>query len=157
MQGVRRGMDEMRERELAIALSQHAAQRSRQPTPSRQVSASPRSPHQAEERPSSQPPAFIPLQRHRPEPSAPTKETVEHCPHRDQRVILWYSRRVLSLLPSFPRSGFSLPLVWIVSVRPAVVLFYNLALLLLRLISFSSVRRIRVIHILAASKISGLI
>jgi hypothetical protein len=46
--GVRCGMDEMRERELAIALSQHTARRSRQPTPSRQVSASPpRSPHQA--------------------------------------------------------------------------------------------------------------
>ena len=34
-------MDEMRGRELAIALSQHAAQRSQQPTPSRSVSASP--------------------------------------------------------------------------------------------------------------------
>lgn len=77
MQGVRRGMDEMRERELAIALSQHAAQRSRQPTPSRPVSASPpRSPHQAEERPSSQPPASVPLQRHRHEPSSLAKETV---------------------------------------------------------------------------------
>jgi len=77
MQGVRRGMDEMRERELAIALSQHAAQRSRQPTPSRPVSASPpRSPRQAEERPSSQPPASIPLQRHRAEPSPVAKETV---------------------------------------------------------------------------------
>jgi GATA-binding protein len=77
MQGVRRGMDEMRERELAIALSQHAAQRSRQPTPSRPVSASPpRSPHQVEGRPASQPPASIPLHRHRPEPSAPTKDTV---------------------------------------------------------------------------------
>jgi GATA-binding protein len=76
MQGVRRGMDEMRERELAIALSQHAAQRSRQPTPSRPVSASPpRSPHQAGERPSSQPPASVPLQRHRPESSL-SKETV---------------------------------------------------------------------------------
>ena len=80
MQGVRRGMDEMRERELAIALSQHAAQRSRQPTPSRPVSASPpRSPHQAhqvEERPASQPPASVPIQRHRPEPSPISKETV---------------------------------------------------------------------------------
>ena len=77
MQGVRRGMDEMRERELAIALSQHAAQKSRQPTPSRPVSASPpRSPHRAEERPSSQPPASVPLQRHRPEPTPATKETV---------------------------------------------------------------------------------
>ena len=58
MQGVRRGMDEMRGRELAIALSQHAAQRLQQPTPSRPVSASPpRSPRQAGERPSSQPPA----------------------------------------------------------------------------------------------------
>ena len=77
MQGVRRGMDEMRERELAIALSQHAAQRSRQPTPSRPVSASPpRSPHQAEGRPSSQPPASVPLHRHRAEPSPVTKETV---------------------------------------------------------------------------------
>lgn len=76
MQGVRRGMDEMRERELAIALSQHAAQRSRQPTP-RPVSASPpRSPRQGEERPSSQPPASIPLQRHRAEPSPIAKETV---------------------------------------------------------------------------------
>ena len=77
MQGVRRGMDEMRERELAIALSQHAAQRSRQPTPSRPVSASPpRSPHQVEERPSSQPPPSVPLQRHRHEPSSLAKETV---------------------------------------------------------------------------------
>ena len=77
MQGVRRGMDEMRERELAIALSQHAAQRSRQPTPSRPVSASPpRSPHQTEERPSSQPPVSVPLPRHRPEPSPIAKETV---------------------------------------------------------------------------------
>ena len=33
---------------------------------------------------------------------------MERCPHRDQRVILWYSHRVLSLLLSFPRSGFSL-------------------------------------------------
>ena len=77
MQGVRRGMDEMRERELVIALSQHAAQRSRQPTPSRPVSASPpRSPHQVEDRPSSQPPMSVPLQRHRPEPSSLAKETV---------------------------------------------------------------------------------
>lgn len=77
MQGVRRGMDEMRERELAIALSQHAAQRSRQPTPSRPVSASPpRSPRQAEERPSSQPPVSVPLHRHRHEPSSLAKETV---------------------------------------------------------------------------------
>ena len=77
MQGVRRGMDEMRERELAIALSQHAAQRSRQPTPSRPVSASPpRSPHQAGEQPSSQPPTSVPLQRHRPEPTVPSKDTV---------------------------------------------------------------------------------
>lgn len=76
MQGVRRGMDEMRERELAIALSQHAAQRSRHPTPSRPVSASPpRSPPQVEGRPSSQPPASVPLQRHRPESSL-SKETV---------------------------------------------------------------------------------
>ena len=77
MQGVRRGMDEMRERELAIALSQHAAQRSRQPTPSRPVSTSPpRSPHQVEDRPSSQPPASVPLSRHRHEPSSLAKETV---------------------------------------------------------------------------------
>jgi len=76
MQGVRRGMDEMRERELAVALSQHAAQRSRQPTPSRPVSASPpRSPHQAEERPF-QRPASVPLQKHRYEPSSLAKETV---------------------------------------------------------------------------------
>ena len=78
MQGVRRGMDEMRERELAIALSQHAAQRSRQPTPSRPVSLSPpRSPpHQVEQRPASQPPPSVPLQRHRAEPSPIAKETV---------------------------------------------------------------------------------
>ena len=77
MQGVRRGMDEMRERELAIALSQHAAQRSRQPTPSRPVSASPpRSPRQPEERPSSQPPPSVPLQKHRHAPSSLAKEAV---------------------------------------------------------------------------------
>ena len=32
---------------------------------------------------------------------------MERCPYRDQRVISWYSCRVLSLLLLFPRSGFS--------------------------------------------------
>lgn len=32
---------------------------------------------------------------------------MERCPYRDQRVILWHSCRVLSLLLLFPRSGFS--------------------------------------------------
>jgi len=46
------------------------------------------------------------------------------------------SHRVLSLLLSFPALVFLLPLsrVWVASVRPAVVLFYNLALFVLRLI-----------------------
>ena len=53
------------------------------------------------------------------------------------------SYRVLSLLLSFGPSGFftstSLPRVWVANGRPAVVLFYNLALLVLLLILIPSV------------------
>lgn len=60
---------------------------------------------------------------------------MERCSHRDHRVILRYSRRILSLLLSLPRSVFSpFSRVWVANVRPAVVLFYDLALLVLLLI-----------------------
>jgi hypothetical protein len=62
---------------------------------------------------------------------------VERCPHRDHGLILRYSHRVLSLFLSFRRSGFFPPSrVWVTSVRPAVVLFYDPTLLVLRLILF---------------------
>ena len=77
MQVIRRNMDEIREQQLGIALSQHAAQRSRPPRRSQPVPAfPPRSPYQVEERSSSQPPVSVSLQRRQTEPSSLAKETV---------------------------------------------------------------------------------
>ena len=49
-------------------------------------------------------------------------------------MILRYSHCFLSLPPFSPRSDFPPSHVWVACVRPAVVLFYDLALFVLRLI-----------------------
>jgi hypothetical protein len=61
-------------------------------------------------------------------PPQPKKLCGTSSPSIPARDFAVPSHRVLSLLLSFTRSGFSLlSLVWVASVRPAVVLFYNLA------------------------------